>query len=40
MTDVLSWDKSIDLDVKTTDHKKVGKIELLPTILYKFGRVH
>jgi hypothetical protein len=26
MTDVLSWDKSIDLDVKTTDHKKVGKI--------------
>jgi hypothetical protein len=27
MTDVLSWDKSIDLDVKTTDHKKVGKIK-------------
>jgi hypothetical protein len=26
MTDILSWDKSIDLDVKTTDHKKVGKI--------------
>src|SRR5574341_1803439 len=26
MADILTWDKSIDLDVKTTDHKKVGKI--------------
>lgn len=26
MVDILSWDKSIDVDVKTTDHKKVGKI--------------
>jgi hypothetical protein len=26
MTDILSWDKSIDKDVKTIDDKKVGKI--------------
>ena len=26
MVDVLSWDKSIDKDVKTNDDKKVGKV--------------
>ncbi len=25
MADLLSWDKSIDKDVKTSDDKKVGK---------------
>lgn len=29
MVDVLSWDKSIDKDVKTTDDKKVGKIRAI-----------
>lgn len=29
MVDVLSWDKSIDTDVKTSDDKKVGKIRAI-----------
>ena len=29
MVDVLSWDKSIDKDVKTSDDKKVGKIRAI-----------
>lgn len=29
MVDVLSWDKSLDKDVKTTDNKKVGKIRAI-----------
>jgi hypothetical protein len=29
LVDVLSWDKSIDKDVKTTDKKKVGKIRAI-----------
>jgi hypothetical protein len=29
LVDVLSWDKSIDKDVKTTDDKKIGKIRAI-----------
>ena len=31
MVDVLSWDKSIDEDVKTSDDKKVGKVRAVTT---------
>ena len=31
MADILSWDKSIDEDVKTSDDKKVGKIRAVTT---------
>ena len=31
MVDILSWDKSIDEDVKTSDDKKVGKIRAVTT---------
>ena len=31
MVDILSWDKSIDKDVKTSDDKKVGKIRAVTT---------
>ena len=34
MADILSWDKSIDEDVKTSDDKKVGKIRAVTTDLY------
>ena len=34
MVDILSWDKSIDEDVKTSDDKKVGKIRAVTTDLY------
>ena len=29
--DILSWDKSIDEDVKTSDDKKVGKVRAVTT---------
>lgn len=31
MTDLLSWDKSIDKDVKTSEDKKVGKVRAITT---------
>ena len=31
MVDILSWDKSIDKDVKTSDDKKVGKVRAVTT---------
>ena len=31
MVDILSWDKSIDEDVKTSDDKKVGKVRAVTT---------
>ena len=31
MVDILSWDKSIDKDVKTSDDKKVGKVSAVTT---------
>ena len=31
MVDILSWDKSIDKDVKTSDDKKVGKVRTVTT---------
>ena len=31
MADILSWDKSIDKDVKTSDDKKVGKVRAVTT---------
>ena len=31
MADILSWDKSIDEDVKTSDDKKVGKVRAVTT---------
>ena len=31
MVDVLSWDKSIDENVKTSDDKKVGKVRAVTT---------
>ena len=31
MADILTWDKSIDEDVKTSDDKKVGKIRAVTT---------
>ena len=34
MVDILSWDKSIDEDVKTSDDKKVGKVRAVTTDLY------
>ena len=34
MVDILSWDKSIDKDVKTSDDKKVGKVRAVTTELY------
>ena len=31
MADILSWDKSLDKDVKTSDDKKVGKVRAVTT---------